>query len=153
MCVCVRVFVPCDLDNKNKNKKDHVCSQDVILTTRKRTKCEEIEAYRTKKKNNKTKETEEYQTKKKFGFCWLTVVICGFWYFRAGLITILSLILLLFVIFKGNYDSYVQTRGELLENQMKRYKWEQDQISHMKVGGEQCPFLFTYSIHVSMSVP
>eukprot|EP00745_Piridium_sociabile_P034772 TRINITY_DN60045_c0_g1_i1.p1 TRINITY_DN60045_c0_g1~~TRINITY_DN60045_c0_g1_i1.p1 ORF type:complete len:624 (+),score=198.86 TRINITY_DN60045_c0_g1_i1:60-1931(+) len=32
----------------------------------------------------------------------------------------------------GNYDSYVQTRVEVLENQAKRYKWEQDQISHMK---------------------
>lgn len=32
----------------------------------------------------------------------------------------------------GNYDAYMQTRMELEENQMKRYKWEQDQISHMK---------------------
>ncbi|KAH9491909.1 ATP-binding cassette sub- F member 2 [Bulinus truncatus] len=32
----------------------------------------------------------------------------------------------------GNYDSYVQTRYELEENQMKKYKWEQDQIAHMK---------------------
>lgn len=32
----------------------------------------------------------------------------------------------------GNFDSYVQTRFELEENQMKRYKWEQDQIAHMK---------------------
>lgn len=32
----------------------------------------------------------------------------------------------------GNYDSYVKTRAELEENQMKRYQWEQDQISHMK---------------------
>lgn len=32
----------------------------------------------------------------------------------------------------GNYDSFIQTRMELEENQMKRYKWEQDQISHMK---------------------
>ncbi|KAK7109852.1 ATP-binding cassette sub-family F member 2-like isoform X2 [Littorina saxatilis] len=32
----------------------------------------------------------------------------------------------------GNYDSYVQTRMELLENQAKRYKWEQDQIAGMK---------------------
>lgn len=32
----------------------------------------------------------------------------------------------------GNYDSYVQTSCELLENQMKRYKWEQDQIASMK---------------------
>jgi hypothetical protein len=35
--------------------------------------------------------------------------------------------------FQGNYDAYVRTRFELEENQMKRYKWEQDQISHMKV--------------------
>ena len=34
----------------------------------------------------------------------------------------------------GNYDAYVQTRSELEENQMKKYRWEQDQISHMKVG-------------------
>lgn len=32
----------------------------------------------------------------------------------------------------GNYDTYVQTRLELEENQMKRYRWEQDQIGHMK---------------------
>ena len=34
--------------------------------------------------------------------------------------------------YTGNYDTYMQTRGELEENQMKRYKWEQDQIQHMK---------------------
>jgi ATPase subunit of ABC transporter with duplicated ATPase domains len=34
--------------------------------------------------------------------------------------------------YTGNYDQYVQTRGEQEENQMKRYKWEQEQISHMK---------------------
>ncbi|MGH0135820.1 UNVERIFIED_CONTAM: hypothetical protein FKN15_030470 [Acipenser sinensis] len=33
---------------------------------------------------------------------------------------------------KGNYDQYIKTREELEENQMKRYNWEQDQISHMK---------------------
>lgn len=38
-----------------------------------------------------------------------------------------------FQLLQGNYDSYVQTRYELEENQMKRYKWEQDQIAHMKV--------------------
>ncbi|XP_078572038.1 ATP-binding cassette sub-family F member 2-like [Branchiostoma floridae x Branchiostoma japonicum] len=32
----------------------------------------------------------------------------------------------------GNYDVYVRTRLEQLENQAKRYKWEQDQIKHMK---------------------
>jgi ATP-binding cassette subfamily F protein 2 len=39
--------------------------------------------------------------------------------------------------YSGNYDQYVQTRAELEENQMKKYKWEQDQIAHMKVGGKQ----------------
>ncbi|KAG7165416.1 ATP-binding cassette sub-family F member 2-like isoform X1 [Homarus americanus] len=34
--------------------------------------------------------------------------------------------------FGGNYDAFVRTRLELLENQMKQYQWEQDQISHMK---------------------
>ena len=34
--------------------------------------------------------------------------------------------------YTGNYDSYVKTRSELEENQMKRYNWEQDQIKHMK---------------------
>lgn len=33
----------------------------------------------------------------------------------------------------GNYDAFVRTRLELLENQAKRYNWEQSQISHMKV--------------------
>lgn len=28
---------------------------------------------------------------------------------------------------------FVKTRVELMENQMKKYKWEQDQLSHMKV--------------------
>lgn len=32
----------------------------------------------------------------------------------------------------GNYDTFIQTRAELEENQMKRYKWEQDQMAHMK---------------------
>jgi len=32
----------------------------------------------------------------------------------------------------GNYDAFVQTRGELEESQMKQYQWEQDQIAHMK---------------------
>ncbi|GCB75919.1 hypothetical protein scyTo_0018279 [Scyliorhinus torazame] len=32
----------------------------------------------------------------------------------------------------GNYDQYVKTRLELEENQMKRFNWEQDQITHMK---------------------
>ena len=34
---------------------------------------------------------------------------------------------------QGNYDSYVKTRAELEENQMKQYNREQDQIKHMKV--------------------
>ncbi|KAL9244338.1 hypothetical protein vseg_018125 [Gypsophila vaccaria] len=35
-------------------------------------------------------------------------------------------------LYTGNYDQYVQTRSELEENQMKQYKWEQDQIANMK---------------------
>ncbi|AWP17007.1 putative ATP-binding cassette sub-family F member 2 [Scophthalmus maximus] len=34
--------------------------------------------------------------------------------------------------YTGNFDQYVKTREELEENQMKRFNWEQDQISHMK---------------------
>ncbi|XP_063697326.1 ATP-binding cassette sub-family F member 2 [Culicoides brevitarsis] len=34
--------------------------------------------------------------------------------------------------YTGNYDMFVKTRMELLENQMKQYNWEQDQIAHMK---------------------
>ena len=34
---------------------------------------------------------------------------------------------------QGNYDSFVQTKSELDENQQKRYKKEQDEIAHMKV--------------------
>ena len=33
----------------------------------------------------------------------------------------------------GGFDTYIRTRGEQEENQMKKYKWEQEQISHMKV--------------------
>lgn len=32
----------------------------------------------------------------------------------------------------GNYDTFIRTRDELIENQMKQYQWEQDQIAHMK---------------------
>jgi ATP-binding cassette subfamily F protein 2 len=32
----------------------------------------------------------------------------------------------------GNYDTFVRTKLELMENQMKRYNWEQSQIAHMK---------------------
>lgn len=34
--------------------------------------------------------------------------------------------------YTGNYETFVRTRMELLENQMKQYNWEQDQIAHMK---------------------
>lgn len=37
------------------------------------------------------------------------------------------------VYYSGNYDTFVRTRIELLENQQKRYNWEQNQIKHMKV--------------------
>ena len=39
----------------------------------------------------------------------------------------------LFLPIQGNYDSYIKTRAELEENQMKQYSREQDQIKHMKV--------------------
>ena len=32
----------------------------------------------------------------------------------------------------GNYDAFIRTRAELMENQEKRYQHEQDQIAHMK---------------------
>lgn len=35
--------------------------------------------------------------------------------------------------YTGNYDAFVKTRLEILENQTKRYNWEQAQIAHMKV--------------------
>ncbi|KAK1266375.1 ABC transporter F family member 1 [Acorus gramineus] len=35
-------------------------------------------------------------------------------------------------LYTGNFDQYVQTRSELEENQMKQYRWEQEQISSMK---------------------
>lgn len=34
--------------------------------------------------------------------------------------------------YTGNYEAFIKTRMELLENQMKQYNWEQDQIAHMK---------------------
>lgn len=34
--------------------------------------------------------------------------------------------------YTGNYDAFIKTREELLEHQMKRFNWEQAQISHMK---------------------
>lgn len=36
------------------------------------------------------------------------------------------------VYYGGNYDQFVKTRLELLENQQKRYNWEQSQLQHMK---------------------
>ncbi|KAL3102267.1 hypothetical protein niasHS_003676 [Heterodera schachtii] len=36
------------------------------------------------------------------------------------------------VYYGGNYDTFVRTRLELLENQAKRFNWEQAQIKHMK---------------------
>eukprot|EP01025_Chloroclados_australasicus_P044783 TRINITY_DN487_c0_g1_i1.p1 TRINITY_DN487_c0_g1~~TRINITY_DN487_c0_g1_i1.p1 ORF type:complete len:629 (-),score=93.69 TRINITY_DN487_c0_g1_i1:431-2317(-) len=34
--------------------------------------------------------------------------------------------------YSGNYDTYVSTRAQLEEEQMKRYKWEQNEIAQMK---------------------
>lgn len=34
--------------------------------------------------------------------------------------------------YTGNYEAFCKTRNEQLENQMKQYNWEQDQIAHMK---------------------
>lgn len=34
--------------------------------------------------------------------------------------------------YTGNYEAFMRTRMELLENQAKQYNWEQDQIAHMK---------------------
>lgn len=45
--------------------------------------------------------------------------------------------------YTGNYEAFVRTRLELLENQMKQYNWEQDQIAHMKVD-----FLVYITIHL-----
>jgi len=36
------------------------------------------------------------------------------------------------IYYSGNYDTFVRTRLELLENQAKRFNWEQAQIKHMK---------------------
>ncbi|CAI5444967.1 unnamed protein product [Caenorhabditis angaria] len=36
------------------------------------------------------------------------------------------------VYYGGNYDQFVKTRDELLENQQKRYNWEQSQLQNMK---------------------
>lgn len=34
--------------------------------------------------------------------------------------------------YDGNYDQFVKTKAEKEENQMKQYKWEQEQIKSMK---------------------
>lgn len=34
--------------------------------------------------------------------------------------------------YTGNYEQFIRTRMELLENQSKQYNWEQDQIANMK---------------------
>eukprot|EP01024_Parvocaulis_polyphysoides_P035583 TRINITY_DN31553_c0_g2_i2.p1 TRINITY_DN31553_c0_g2~~TRINITY_DN31553_c0_g2_i2.p1 ORF type:complete len:619 (+),score=100.88 TRINITY_DN31553_c0_g2_i2:59-1915(+) len=34
--------------------------------------------------------------------------------------------------YSGNYDTYVETRQQLEEEQMKRYKWEQNELQQMK---------------------
>lgn len=36
------------------------------------------------------------------------------------------------VTYDGNYDQFVKTKSEKEENQMKQYKWEQEQIKSMK---------------------
>lgn len=46
--------------------------------------------------------------------------------------TIIHMHLRKLIYYGGNFDAYVQTRNEVEENQMKKYKWEQDQIAHMK---------------------
>merc|ERR1719310_2648329 len=35
-------------------------------------------------------------------------------------------------VYGGNYDTFMKTRAEQVEAQMKQYNWEQDQIAHMK---------------------
>jgi len=35
-------------------------------------------------------------------------------------------------VYGGNYDTFIKTKNELEEAQMKAYNWEQDQIAHMK---------------------
>uniref|UniRef100_T1JMV1 ABC transporter domain-containing protein n=1 Tax=Strigamia maritima TaxID=126957 RepID=T1JMV1_STRMM len=43
--------------------------------------------------------------------------------------------------YTGNYDAFMRTRMELLENQTKRYNWEQDQIANMKIVSNTILFL------------
>uniref|UniRef100_A0AAQ4RG21 ATP-binding cassette, sub-family F (GCN20), member 2b n=1 Tax=Gasterosteus aculeatus aculeatus TaxID=481459 RepID=A0AAQ4RG21_GASAC len=47
--------------------------------------------------------------------------------------------------YTGNYDQYIKTREELEENQMKRFNWEQDQITHMKT--------LSFSFHPCGKIP
>ena len=35
-------------------------------------------------------------------------------------------------VYGGNYNTFVKTKAEQDESQMKQYNWEQDQIAHMK---------------------
>jgi len=35
-------------------------------------------------------------------------------------------------VYGGNYDTFIKTKAEQDESQMKQYNWEQDQIAHMK---------------------
>ena len=42
----------------------------------------------------------------------------------------------------GNYDTFMRTKMELDESQMKQYQWEQDQIAHMKVNTHQAAHTF-----------
>lgn len=48
-----------------------------------------------------------------------------------------------FKYYTGNYEAFMRTRMELLENQTKQYNWEQDQIAHMKV----CRIYPSFAIH------
>ncbi len=34
---------------------------------------------------------------------------------------------------QGNYDQFIKTQIEQMENNAKRYNWEQNQLQHMKV--------------------
>ena len=51
----------------------------------------------------------------------------------------------------GNYDTYLQVRSELEDAQMKKHKWEQDQISHMKVSSCFEPLSFCFAAGLDTS--
>ena len=51
----------------------------------------------------------------------------------------------MFFFVQGNYDQYIQTRMELEENQMKKYRWEQDQMQHMKVNNRASSQLTSFT--------